>query len=147
MRAPYGPAGAKTDNFCVSPKTVVLTRILRLFLFGYHNDNQPGHPGLGGLLVGFAQAGGGVGAGIVVQLAHQWQQLADAAAARKTGDFIGRRGGLWRARGLAMNNFHDGEKNIVLHPTQAALVRRRLFVGENGGLWHGWESKRSRTTA
>ena len=68
-------------------------------------------------------AGFVTGAGIVVQLAHQRHQLAEAAAARETVDFIGGRGD--RPDGvfsLAMNDFHDRKKDIVLHAAQLAEV-------------------------
>ena len=90
---------------------------------------------LRGLLVLLVLPGGGAGAGIVVQLAYQRYELADAAAAREAIYFIGRSRGAKR-HVLTVDDFHDGEKNIVLDAAQAAFLQRGETVRKRGVVIH-----------
>jgi hypothetical protein len=88
---------------------------------------------LRGLLALLALAGLVAGAGIVVQLAHQGHKLADAAAAREAGYFVG---GGHEVRLLAMNDFHDGEKNVVLNTAQAARLQLGPALRKKSVVWY-----------
>jgi hypothetical protein len=74
------------------------------------------------------------GAGIVVQLAHQRHELADAAAAREARYFIGSG---HEARLLAVNDFHDRKEDVVLHTAEAAGLQPGSALGKESVVGHG----------